>query len=1094
MKQYQALAEALCDFIHRVATRGDHQLLVLVETLARGNYPNALSEISKRLQREVALGVDKPPAALLTPLTTAPRTTVAQDGTIEYTEVPRPGFSGPTAYADFLTQRVATPHPNIHAPAIHIQSLSSQPPTDLTPLFLGTLTTALTSGLTFANKTILITGAGQNSIGSELIRLLLAGGARVLATTSRAPSAAAPYFQRLYRDHGAKGSTLHLLPFNQASAQDCERLVDHVFDGEGFGDVDAIVPFAATPEGGVEVDGVGAANELAHRLMLVNVMRLLGRVVRRKREGGIECHPTQVVLPLSPNHGIFGGDGLYAESKLGLESLLRRVKSESWGGELSVCGVEIGWTRSTGLMTGNDVVAEAVEREGVMTFSAQEMAVNIAVVMAQEFADLCEDGPVHADFGGGLRGLGDCHVVLANARNEINLAAEIARAVKAEDDLERAVTGQTMPPPAPQPPKRKTMLTVGFPQVPDTVPDHDIGHFVDPARTVVVVGFSELGPWGSSRLRWQMESAGRLTPEGYVEMAWLMGLIRHFDGPLRNEHYVGWVDAKTGEPVEDLDMERKYGEHIKAHSGIRFIEQDPTTGYDPARKETLQEIAVEDDLAPFETTLAAAEALRLKHRDKITITRSVENDTCRVQIKRGATILVPKAIPFEWGSVAGLLPDGFDPARYGIPQDLIQQVDPVTLYTLCCVAEAFYSAGIKDPMEVFQHMHLSELGNFVGSSMGGALKTRHLYRDAYLDQEIQADTLQDTYLNTTPAWVNMLLLGAAGPIKTPVGACATGLESIDSAMESITAGKTKMCLVGGYDDFREEESFGFAKMKATVDVAAELARGRLPSEMSRPTAESRAGFVESHGCGVQLLCRADVALEMGLPIYAILAGSAMAADKIGRSVPAPGQGILTFARETEHIPHLPLCATPMPPTHDAFPSDESDYVLASASTPPAAASPWTPVSDRALSSTSSPLRSALSNWGLTINDLDFASLHGTSTKANDLNEAEVLHTQLAHLGRTPGRPLWAICQKSITGHPKAPAAAWMLNGCLQVLDTGLIPGNRNADSVDPALRKFHHLCYPTQTVQLAAPGPKAFLLTVVRDGRRGEYHFEQSAA
>ena len=32
-----------------------------------------------------------------------------------------------------------------------------------------------------------------------------------------------------------------------------------------------------------------------------------------------------MLLPLSPNHGSFGHDGLYAESKLGLESLLMSI-------------------------------------------------------------------------------------------------------------------------------------------------------------------------------------------------------------------------------------------------------------------------------------------------------------------------------------------------------------------------------------------------------------------------------------------------------------------------------------------------------------------------------------------------------------------------------------------------------------------------------------------------------------------------------------------------------------------------------------------------------------------------------------------------
>jgi 3-oxoacyl-ACP reductase-like protein len=38
--------------------------------------------------------------------------------------------------------------------------------------------------------------------------------------------------------------------------------------------------------------------------------------------------PAHVILPLSPNHGIFGYDGLYAESKLGLEALVNKWKSE----------------------------------------------------------------------------------------------------------------------------------------------------------------------------------------------------------------------------------------------------------------------------------------------------------------------------------------------------------------------------------------------------------------------------------------------------------------------------------------------------------------------------------------------------------------------------------------------------------------------------------------------------------------------------------------------------------------------------------------------------------------------------------------------
>ena len=597
-----------------------------------------------------------------------------------------------------------------------------------------------------------------------------------------------------------------------------------------------------------------------------------------------------------------------------------------------------------------------------------------------------------------------------------------------------------------------------------------------------------------------------------------MGLIKHVDGPWKKGDYVGWVDVKTGEPIVEANIRKTYGEYIAAHTGIRTVETQGV-GYDPNGKEFLEEIAIEEDLPEFETSPAAAKALKLKHGDHVTIRRTESGEqTCRVRIKRGATIMVPKAVPFDWGSVAGQLPTGWDPKTYGITQDLVDQLDPATLYAVCCVAEAFHSAGISEPLEIFQHIHLSELGNFVGSSMGGAQKTRNLYKDVYLDKPIQSDVLQDTYLNTTAAWINMLLLGAAGPIKTPVGACATGVESVDDAVESIRSGKTKMCIVGGFDDLQEEEAYGFSKMKATVNVAEELKKGRLPSEMSRPTAESRAGFVEAQGAGVQILCRGDIALAMGLPVYGVIAASTMAADKIGRSVPAPGQGILTFAKETKdtgisrHLhfqrqggePKRKCSSTSSNSSSETAPSDMcNDWSERSSETDVTPGTPPDTLFDRSVSSTwlhanhnsdlskrsvvpgptVSPLRAGLAAWGLTVDDLDFASLHGTSTKANDINEPDVLCKQMAHLGREPSHPLWAICQKSITGHPKAPAAAWMLNGCLQVLDSHEIPGNRKADNVDPALRSSRHLCFPTRTVEVREV--KAFILSSFGFGQKG---------
>ena len=60
--------------------------------------------------------------------------------------------------------------------------------------------------------------------------------------------------------------------------------------------------------------------------------------------------------------------------------------------------------------------------------------------------------------------------------------------------------------------------------------------------------------------------------EGLLELAFVMGLIQHFDGRLKSgKTYVGWVDTKTQEPVDDSDVRSAYEKHILEHTGVRLI-------------------------------------------------------------------------------------------------------------------------------------------------------------------------------------------------------------------------------------------------------------------------------------------------------------------------------------------------------------------------------------------------------------------------------------------------------------------------------------------------------------------------------------------
>ncbi|KAH0541501.1 hypothetical protein FGG08_004042 [Glutinoglossum americanum] len=996
----------------------------------------------------------------------------------------------------------------------------------LTGLYLDGLEEAAKSGVSFLGKNALMTGAGAGSIGAEVLQGLISGGAKVVVTTSRFSREVTEYYQAMYARYGSSGSQLVVVPFNQGSKQDVEALIEYIYDSKkGLGwDLDYVIPFAAIPENGREIDSIDSKSELAHRIMLTNLLRLLGCIKTQKAERGYETRPAQVVLPLSPNHGTFGNDGLYSESKLALETLFNRWHSESWSNFLTICGAVIGWTRGTGLMGGNNIVAEGVEKYGVRTFSQQEMAFNLLGLMAPKIVSLCQVEPVFADLNGGLQFIPNLKDLMTQLRKDILETSEVRQAVTKETAIEnKIVNGEdsealykkiTVEP--------RANIKFAFPELPDYKTEVEplsqkLRGMVDLERVVVVTGFSEVGPWGNSRTRWEMEAYGKFSLEGCVEMAWIMGLIKNHNGPLKGKQYSGWVDTKTGEPVDDRDVKPKYEKYILEHSGIRLIESELFHGYDPKKKQLLQEIVIEEDLDPFESSKETAEEFKREHGDKVEVFEIPESGEYTVRLKKGATLLIPKALKFD-RLVAGQIPTGWDARRFGIPEDIISQVDPVTLYVLVCTVESLLAAGITDPYEFYKYVHISEVGNCIGSGIGGTTALRGMYKDRFLEKPVQKDILQESFINTMSAWVNMLLLSSTGPIKTPVGACATAVESIDIGYDTIVEGKARVCFVGGFDDFQEEGSYEFANMKATSNAEDEFAHGRTPREMSRPTTTTRNGFMESQGCGIQVIMSARLALDMGVPIYGIIALTATATDKVGRSVPAPGQGVLTTARELPSKFPSPLLdinyrrrqlelrkqnirqwqesefmyiqeeVTAMKAQGGEF--DESEYMQERAQHIEREARRQEKEALNSLGndfwkrdSHIAPLRGALATWGLTIDDLGVCSFHGTSTVANDKNESDVICKQLGHLGRKKGNAVLGIFQKYLTGHPKGAAGAWMFNGCLQVLNTGLVPGNRNADNIDKGMEKFDYIVYPSHSIQ--TDGVKAFSVTSFGFGQKG---------
>ncbi|KAK0207384.1 hypothetical protein IW262DRAFT_1536563, partial [Armillaria fumosa] len=86
------------------------------------------------------------------------------------------------------------------------------------------------------------------------------------------------------------------------------------------------------------------------------------------------------------------------------------------------------------------------------------------------------------------------------------------------------------------------------------------------------------------------------------------------------------------------------------------------------------------------------------------------------------------------------------------------------------------------------------------SDVGGQDSMCKMFKDRWAEKEVQNDILQERFINTITGWNNLLLLSSSGPVKIPIGTCATSLQSMEIAQDTISSGKAKIMITGGYDD------------------------------------------------------------------------------------------------------------------------------------------------------------------------------------------------------------------------------------------------------------------------------------------------------
>src|SRR5690606_34814918 len=218
-----------------------------------------------------------------------------------------------------------------------------------------------------------ITGASKGSIAAAVTGRLLAGGATVIATTSGLNDERLGFYKQLYRENARAGAALWVVPANMASYADIDALIEWVgseqVDNAGGAKIkikDAMTPTLLLPFAAPRVAGdladAGARAEMEMRVLLWSVERLIGGLAMLGADHDVDAK-LHVVLPGSPNRGLFGGDGAYGESKAALDAVVAKWRAEkSWSQRVTLVHALIGWVRGTGLMGHNDPMVAAVEK------------------------------------------------------------------------------------------------------------------------------------------------------------------------------------------------------------------------------------------------------------------------------------------------------------------------------------------------------------------------------------------------------------------------------------------------------------------------------------------------------------------------------------------------------------------------------------------------------------------------------------------------------------------------------------------------------------------------------------------------------------
>ncbi|KAH8482374.1 hypothetical protein H0E87_029711 [Populus deltoides] len=284
--------------------------------------------------------------------------------------------------------------------------------------------------------------------------------------------------------------------------------------------------------------------------------------------------------------------------------------------------------------------------------------------------------------------------------------------------------------------------------------------------------------------------------------------------------------------------------------------------------------------------------------------------------------------------------------------------------------------------DVMDELDKTKCGVLIGSAMGGM----KVFNDAI-------EALRISYKKMNPfcvpfATTNMgsamlaMDLGWMGPNYSISTACATSNFCILNAANHIIRGEADVMLCGGSDAAIIPIGLG-----GFVACRALSQRNDDPTRASRPWDTNRDGFVMGEGAGVLLLEELEHAKKRGANIHAEFLGGSFTCDAYHMTEPRPdGVGVI-------------LC-----------------------------------------------IEKALSQSGISKEDVNYINAHATSTPAGDLKEYQAL---MHCFGQNSG--LRVNATKSMIGHLLGAAGAVEAIAAIQAIRTGWVHPNINLENPDQGM-------------------------------------------